>query len=170
MGHATTQAYPRQPAARETTTSRDPEVGFSHIALEVRDMAASTAFYACYAGMEVVHERGEDGRRVVWLSDMSRPFAIVLIETDQVEGRLSGTAHLGMCCASTDEVDRLCALASDQGILLLGPTESGPPVGYWALLRDPDGHNLEVSYGQQVALTVGTARSRQSDRGQLQSD
>jgi hypothetical protein len=34
-------------------------------------------------------------------------------------------------------------------------------VGYWALLRDPDGHNLELSYGQQVALAVGTARTRQ---------
>ena len=31
---------------------------------------------------------------------------------------------------------------------------AGPPVGYWAFLRDPDGHTLEVSFGQQVGLTV----------------
>ena len=139
----------------------DPEVGFSHIALAVRDMTASTAFYARYAAMEIVHQRGEIGKRVVWLSDLSRPFAIVLIETDQVEGGLSGIAHLGTSCPSTAEVDRLCALARAEGCLHLGPTESGPPVGYWALLQDPDGHNLELSYGQHVALTVGTARSRQ---------
>jgi len=126
----------------------------------VRDTAASTAFYARYAGMEVVHERGAVGSRVVWLSDLSRPFAIVLIESDRVEGRLSGIAHLGTSCASVADVDRLCSLAAEEDRRPLGRTESGPPVGYWALLRDPDGHNLELSYGQQVALSVGTARLR----------
>ena len=145
---------------RLTEDGVGPDVGFSHIALEVRDMATSTAFYARYAGMEVVHERGELGKRVVWLSDLSRPFAIVLIEVDQIEGRLSGIGHLGTCCASAAEVDRLCKLAAEEGRLILGPTDGGPPVGYWALLRDPDGHNLELSYGQQIALTVETARSR----------
>ena len=139
------------------------EVGFSHIALTVRNAATSIDFYSRYAGMEVVHERGEFGKRVVWLSDLSRPFAIVLIEVEEVEGRLSGIAHLGTSCASAEEVDRLCALAEQEDHLILGPSDDGPPVGYWALLRDPDGHNLELSYGQQVALTVGTARSRHPD-------
>ena len=147
-----------QPQAIEDRTG--PEVGFSHIALTVRDPDASTAFYARYAAMEVVHERGEPGKRVVWLSDLSRPFAIVLIEVDRVEGRLSGIAHLGTSCVSAAEVDRLCALAADENRLLLGPTDGGAPIGYWALLADPDGHNLELSYGQEIALTVGTARSR----------
>ena len=35
-----------------------------------------------------------------------------------------------------------------------GPEDSGPPVGYWAYVVDPDGHNLEVSFGQDVGLTV----------------
>ena len=140
--------------------SLDSEVGFSHIALEVQDAEASTAFYARYAGMKVVHTRGEFGKRVVWLSDLSRPFAIVLIEVDHVEGRLSGIAHLGTSCVSACEVDRLCALAQEEDSLILGPTDGGSPIGYWALLRDPDGHNLELSYGQQIALTVGTAQSR----------
>jgi hypothetical protein len=35
-----------------------------------------------------------------------------------------------------------------------GPYDSGPPVGYWAIIPDPDGHNLELSYGQEVGLTV----------------
>lgn len=29
-----------------------------------------------------------------------------------------------------------------------------PPVGYWALIRDPDGHTLEVAYGQDLAGIV----------------
>jgi hypothetical protein len=28
-------------------------------------------------------------------------------------------------------------------------------VGYWAVVVDPDGHNLELSHGQEVGLTVG---------------
>jgi hypothetical protein len=32
--------------------------------------------------------------------------------------------------------------------------DSGYPVGYWGLIVDPDGHNLELSYGQEVALAV----------------
>lgn len=143
--------------------SASPEVGFSHIALTVRDVDASTTFYARYAGMEVVHQRGKPGNRVTWLSDLSRPFAIVLIEVDQVEGRLSGIAHLGTSCVSRAEVDRLCGLAAEEDCLSLGPIDAGAPVGYWALLQDPDGHNLELSYGQQIALSVGTARSRHPD-------
>ncbi len=35
-----------------------------------------------------------------------------------------------------------------------GPTDSGYPVGYWAFIEDPDGNNLEISFGQEVGLTV----------------
>jgi hypothetical protein len=35
-----------------------------------------------------------------------------------------------------------------------GRNDSAHPVGYRALLRDPDGHTLERSYGQEVARTV----------------
>ena len=52
------------------------------------------------------------------------------------------------------DVDRLCELARADGRTVLGPVDSGPPVGYWAYLVDPDGHNLEISYGQEVGLTV----------------
>jgi hypothetical protein len=27
-------------------------------------------------------------------------------------------------------------------------------VGYWGIIGDPDGHNLEVAFGQEVGLTV----------------
>ncbi len=32
--------------------------------------------------------------------------------------------------------------------------DSGPPVGYWAFFRDPDGNTLELSYGQDVRSAV----------------
>ena len=57
------------------------DTGFTHIALAVRDLDASIAFYEKYAGMRVVHRRDSDDGEggVVWVSDMTRPFVIVLV-------------------------------------------------------------------------------------------
>ncbi|MEB2343862.1 MAG: VOC family protein [Deltaproteobacteria bacterium] len=143
--------------------SREPireriDVGATHLALVASDLARSLAFYERYAGMKIVHDRTDPGgARVVWLSDLTRPFVLVLIE-GRVEARLGGACHLGVGCASREEVDRLAGAARAEGCLELGPTDSGAPVGYWAFLRDPDGHHLELSYGQEVGLTVAHAK------------
>ena len=125
------------------------DVGLTHVALPVRDLDASIDFYARYARMQVVHRR----EGVVWLSDRTRPFVIVLMQGSEVEP-LRPAAHLGVACASRAEVDRLCALARDERRLVGGPEDYGPPVGYWAFLSDPDGHTLEISHGQDVGLVV----------------
>jgi hypothetical protein len=44
--------------------------------------------------------------------------------------------------------------AKQEGVLIQEPKDSGYPIGYWAFLRDPDGHTLELSYGQEIGLTV----------------
>lgn len=126
------------------------DLGLTHVALTSSDLDASIAFWSRYARMQVVHRR--DG--VVWLSDRTRPFVIVLAQVEQVEHPLRPFAHLGVGCASRDDVDRLAAMAQDDGCLVDGPTDYGPPVGYWAFIKDPDGHTLEVSFGQEVGLTV----------------
>jgi hypothetical protein len=101
--------------------------------------------------MQVVHRRAG----VVWLSDRTRPFVIVLIEAEDVVDPLRPVAHLGVACGSREDVDSLCQRAREDDVLLSGPFDYGPPVGYWAFLRDPDGHTLEVSYGQEVGIAVG---------------
>ncbi len=126
------------------------DVGMTHVALPVTNLETSIAFYAAYARMEVVHQRPG----VVWLGDGTRPFVIVLIESPSVEHPLRPFAHLGVGCASREAVDLLCERARREQILIGGPRDDGPPVGYWAFLRDPDGHTLEVSHGQDVGGTV----------------
>lgn len=135
------------------------DVGLTHVALCARDVGASARFYSRYAMMEIVHEREnpDDGKRVVWLSDGTRPFVLVLLQAEDPAPILKPLAHLGVGCATKAEVDRLVALARDEGVLVDGPTDSGPPVGYWVFLRDPDGHTLELSFGQEVGLTVEQA-------------
>lgn len=138
------------------------DIGLAHIALPVRSLAASIAFYARFANMQVVHSR----LGVAWISDGTRPFAIVLLEsTAETIPLLLPYAHLGVGVASRAEVDRLCQLARDAQCLVSEPEDSGPPVGYWALLRDPDGHTLELAYGQAVGRTIETATELNPARG-----
>lgn len=132
------------------------DLGLTHIALPVADVDRSVAFYAAYAAMAVIHQRvdAETGVRVVWLSDRTRPFAIVLIEQASVQPVLTPMAHLGVGCASRDAMDALCDRARQEGCLIQEPQDSGYPIGYWAFLCDPDGNTLELSYGQEIGLTV----------------
>jgi len=136
------------------------DLGLTHVALPVSSLDASLAFYEQYAQMQVVHKRTDaaSGANVAWLSDRTRPFVIVLIEAPTVDHPLLPFAHLGVGCSSRDEVDRLCNQARSEGCLLSGPTDSGYPIGYWAFIADPDGHTLELSFGQEVALTVAQAQ------------
>lgn len=126
------------------------DVGLTHVALAVRSLQASVAFYERYGGMHAVHRR----HGVVWLADGTRPLAVVLLETTEAVRPVLPPAHLGVAVASRDRVDALCELAREEGCLLRPPEDSGPPVGYWALIRDPDGHTLEVAHGQDVGLAV----------------
>jgi catechol 2,3-dioxygenase-like lactoylglutathione lyase family enzyme len=133
------------------------DTGFTHIALPVSNLDASLAFYEKYADMVTVHRRqslSDPSHGVAWISDRTRPFVIVLLEVDQVEPILSPFAHLGVACESRQAMDQLCNQARQAGVLVEEPTDSGPPVGYWAFLRDPDGHTLELSYGQEVQSAV----------------
>ncbi len=134
--------------------------GFTHVALPVADVEASVTFYERYAGMRPVHRRRDPtvGNTVVWLSDGTRPFVIVLIGVPEVRHPLLPIAHLGVGCASREEVDRLVAAAKAEGRTVYGPIDAPAPVGYYALISDPDDHTLELSYGQEVALTVEHAK------------
>lgn len=133
--------------------------GLTHVALPVSDIEASLDFYRRYADMDIVHRRLDDetGEQVVWVSDHTRPFVIVLIEHDRSSGVLIGFSHLGIGCTSREEVDRRSQLARDEGRTVRGPFDSGSPVGYWAFITDPDGNNLELSHGQEVGIAVEEA-------------
>ena len=130
----------------------EAETGFSHIALQVSDLDASIAFYQRWAGLSVI-DRLEDpssGARAARMSDPTRGerFAIALVQHGEPTHRLAGMSHLGIGCKDRAEVDRLAKQADAEGCLRHGPVDAGFPLGYWAFLADPDGHQLELSFGQ----------------------
>jgi uncharacterized protein (TIGR00725 family) len=123
--------------------------GFTHIAIECSDLDRSIAFYERYGGFEIVHRR--DG--IAWISDRTRPFAIVLAEVDDVHP-LGPFPHLGVACKDRAAFDLVVANARAEGCLRSGPAEGTGPAGTWAFIDDPDGNTLEVSIGQSVESAV----------------
>jgi lactoylglutathione lyase len=143
------------------------DTGLSHIALVVRDLDVSIRFYEDYAAMRVIHRRPGKGdiSAVAWMSDFTRPFALVLVESTVLKDTALGPfRHIGVACRDKAEIDRLAQKASAAGILRSAPQDSGPPVGYWTTFADPDGNTLELSFGQQIAFTIDDAErlARQS--------
>lgn len=134
-----------------------PDIGLTHVALPVTDLEPSIDFYARYARMKVVHRRAQKANpelEIAWLSDLTRHFVLVLAESPIIGNPLGPFAHLGVACASREEVDELCELARSEGRLREEPRGFGGPAGYLAFLSDPDGHTLELSFGQETGLAV----------------
>ncbi|EPG3403134.1 VOC family protein [Klebsiella pneumoniae] len=134
------------------------DVGFTHVAFTVRCLASSIDFYTRYTAMTVIHQREPDlpsARKVAWLSDRTRPFALVLVQSDDPADTPPGPfGHLGVACATQAEIDEKVALARREGVLRREPEQLGDPVGYFAFFADPDGNTLELSWGQRVGLEV----------------
>jgi catechol 2,3-dioxygenase-like lactoylglutathione lyase family enzyme len=124
----------------------------THVALQVRDMERTIAFYQRYCGMRVVKDR-TDAFRVVWVGWGEDPprFVLVLLGKDYAANRQPEYQHLGLAVDSRAEVDELAARARADGRAVdWPPQDGGPVVGYFCGLRDPDGNMVEFSYGQRI--------------------
>lgn len=139
---------------------------WTHIALPVRNLDDTLAFYVKYTSLVNIHERqdSETNLRSVWLAnpgdrtEEAARFVLVLIEgklpkqiTGDIKeeyGFLTSISHLGISLFTRDEVDMIAAMADEDGILVLGPMFRNPVVGYICLITDPDGNNIEFSVEQ----------------------
>jgi catechol 2,3-dioxygenase-like lactoylglutathione lyase family enzyme len=127
----------------------------THVALHVRDLDACIGFYADYCEMQVVHERGDPAGagRVVWLAEPGRKaeFIFVLIAGGRDSRLPDGDfSHLGFAVDSRERVDAIAARAERAECLLWPAREEPYPVGYYCGVRDPDGNQVEFSYGQPL--------------------
>ena len=136
----------------------DKSVRLTHLGLPVTDLDKSIAFYKKWAGMEVT-ERPKDpvgikGARLAQKGGGG--FVISLLEMPvQMALPMPGVMHLGLECNSKAQVDKIANDAKKAGILISGPVDSGPDLGYQTYISDPDGNNLEFSFGQRVGVAEG---------------
>ena len=149
----------------ERSSSPPPSL-LTHIALPVRDLDATLAFYDKYTTLVNIHERldPDTGMRSVWLANErdvtaeGARFVIVLIcgklptkitgDIKEEYGFLRSISHLGISLESREQVDEIAAVAKAEGCLLLGPMYRNEVVGYICVITDPDGNNLEFSVEQ----------------------
>ncbi len=137
----------------EAAAPRVPPSPMTHVAVRTADIKGSIDFYRRYAGLHTVHERVDDGIHVVWLSHRAQDpeFVIVILEMPHEPLREPGAMdHFGFAVESREEVDRIGELARAESTLKWGPTEGGPIVGYFVMVRDPSGNTCEFSYGQPI--------------------
>jgi predicted lactoylglutathione lyase len=86
-----------------------------------------------------------------WSPGAGDRFVLVLLgggaSREQSEGDMT---HYGFGVATRDEVDRIAALAKEDGRLHWEPHEYAPPTGYLCGVKDPTGYIVEFSYGQPL--------------------
>jgi lactoylglutathione lyase len=124
---------------------------WTHVVVKVSDLERSVEFYRRFCGLEIARD-GRPRGHTVWLApprpgDGHPPFVLVLYLT-QIDFRLD---HLGFECDSREEVDGIAAEGRRLGILAQPPVDVGGDLGYLTMIRDPDGHLVEFTFGQPIA-------------------
>ena len=124
---------------------------WTHITINVSNLERSIQFYTSLCGLSIVRDRRPEGRHNVWLGSTTPAgenpvFVLVLIQAE-VKARLD---HFGFQCESRAEVDRIAERAREQDILVEPPQDIGGVVGYFTMVRDPDGHLIEFTAGQPL--------------------
>lgn len=129
----------------------------SHIGLPVTDVAKSVAFHKKWAGMTVQDGPNDPGGvKGVRLTQAGATFAISLLEMAGGQRHVHARRHAPRARLHQQGTGRKIASdAKKAGILLSAPIDSGPDLAYQTYISDPDGNNLEFSFGQQLGLTEG---------------
>ena len=125
----------------------------THLALHVADLDSCLRFYQQYCHLEVVHDRLDQGKRIVWLAEPGKEndFILVFIPGGPRRNqRDDDFSHLGFALANRAAVDDVAACARADGILEWEPRDEPYPVGYYCGVKDPDGNFVEFSFGQPL--------------------
>lgn len=124
---------------------------WTHITITASDIERSIDFYTSFCNLSVLRDRRREGGGTVWLGPNTppgqNPTFILVIGEGEVSSRMD---HLGFQCAAREQVEQIAERGQQLGILIHPPTDSGGSVGYWTMLRDPDGHLVEFTYGQPI--------------------
>ncbi|MEW6128888.1 MAG: VOC family protein [Acidobacteriota bacterium] len=124
---------------------------WTHITAVVSDLERSIQFYTSFCGLQLLLDRRKQGGSTVWLgyepAEGEYPTFILVLMQGEVKNLLE---HLGFQCESKEQVDEIAETARQQDILVEPPTFTGGAVGYWTVVRDPDGHQVEFTFGQPL--------------------
>ena len=134
---------------------------WTHLALVVKDVDKSVAWYEKHTHLELLAKNEDDSGYGVWLGDRKQadePFILVLAQFFEGKdpfkaldhGHLGPFAHMGIEVTERESIDEIAKAAEADGCLALGPVQMPDPIGYICFLKDPDGNTIEFSYDQAV--------------------
>lgn len=155
-----TRARPAPPPRTGPASAR-----WTHLALRVRDVDATIAFYESYTPLRLLERREDADGYGAWLGQpdqVEHPFVLVAAQFfaghDPWEGTplaaLTPFNHIGIELPSAVDVDAIAARARDAEVLTMEPTQMPDPIGYICMVADPDGNLIEFSFGQGVYDTA----------------
>jgi lactoylglutathione lyase len=126
-------------------------VRWTHVTITVSNIERSIDFYTSFCNLSVLRDRRLEGGGTVWLGPNTpsgkNPIFLLVIGQGDVTSRMD---HLGFQCDVREDVDHIAEKGRHLGILVEPPTDLGGSVGYFTMLRDPDGHLVEFTHGQPI--------------------
>ena len=126
-------------------------VRWTHITITVSNIERSIDFYSAFCNLSVLRDRRTEGGGTVWLGPKTppgkNPTFLLVIGEGEVTSRMD---HLGFQCEAREQVDEIAERGRQLAILEIEPTDVGGTVGYFTILRDPDGHLVEFTHGQPI--------------------
>jgi len=127
----------------------DPLIlGLRHVALNVRDVQRSVAFYSDVLGMQVEWEPDPDN---VYLTSGSDNLAIHRLPEGAEPGAVQSVHHIGFIVAKIDDVDAVAARVEGRGIEFVYPLKTHRDGARSFYFRDPDGLLIQVLYHPPIS-------------------
>jgi catechol 2,3-dioxygenase-like lactoylglutathione lyase family enzyme len=134
---------------------------WTHIALAVKDIDASIAWYERFTHLRLLARGEDDDGKNAWLGDPAQaeaPFILVLGQFYEGHDPFAPAAHLpmgpfahiGIEAVSKEAVDEIAAAAKAAACLAFGPVQMPKQIGYVCFIKDPDGNTVEYSFDQGV--------------------
>lgn len=123
----------------------------THVTFAVKNLDESIEFYRRWLGLEVYLDRRPHGS-TVWITTpdqmkLERPDFVFVTH----EGEISKLDHFGFQVDSREDIDKIAIKAKEEGVLLEGPIDVGGQIGTYLMIKDPNGHIWEYTYGQGIS-------------------
>jgi lactoylglutathione lyase len=116
-----------------------------HIAIRVRDIERSLAFYGGHLDFAEMFRLNRDGRLwIVYLRITDDQFLELFPDADTERAPPASANGLNHLCLEVEDIEATLASLAERGVPLARPKSLGADGNYQAWLEDPDGNRIEL--------------------------